>query len=58
MSDVIASLYAGSSYGTPLVLVTSAEDCDPVKVDAGTGVPCVKQVGTDKSYTVLAQIDA
>jgi len=48
---------AGSSYGTPRVLFTSAEDCDP-KVDAGTGVPCTGKVGTDKSYTVLAEIAA
>ena len=47
----------GSSYGTPRMLVTSAEDCYPA-VDAGVGVKCVGHgaVGTDKSYTVLAEL--
>ena len=46
---------AGSSYGTPHILFTSAEDCLPQKDDAGTGYSC-GDVGTDMSYTSLAEI--
>lgn len=53
----------GSSYGTPMLLFTSAEDCvyDHMP-DGGMGEECsvVKNdkmaVGTTKSYTVLAEI--
>jgi len=54
------SPWAGSSIGRPKVLFTSAEDCSPA-VDAGTGVRCppghFDSFGTDKSYTVLEEID-
>jgi hypothetical protein len=59
----------GSSYGQPLVLFTSAEDCcEPVvdgrcrMVDGGYGLKCSRgsakwpAVGTTKSYTVLQSI--
>lgn len=53
----------GSSYGKPLVLFTSAEDCEPQRgmADGGTGDACTsetgeKAVGTTKSYTVLAEV--
>ena len=53
---------AGSSYGRPKVLFTSAQDCTPTKgqADGGTGVQCTSAqggVGTDMSYTCLAELD-
>lgn len=50
---------AGSSYGRPRYLFTSAEDCTPQRgqADAGVGRACVDAVGTDMSYTALAEID-
>jgi hypothetical protein len=50
----------GSSYGTPYLLFTSAEDCvyDHMP-DGGKGDPCTEKeggVGSTKSYTVLAQV--
>ena len=53
---------AGSSYGQPRVLFTSAEDCSfKGAVDGGFGEPCATShgtnpVGTTKSYTVLQSI--
>ena len=53
----------GSSYGTPYLLFTSAEDCVYSHMpDGGAGDLCsvVKKdktaVGTTKSYTVLAEV--
>lgn len=50
---------AGSSYGRPRYLFTSAEDCMPQngQADAGVGRPCVDGALTDLSYTALVEID-
>ena len=48
----------GSSYGTPHLLFTSAEDCEFDHMpDGGYGQACqAPGVGTTKSYTVLAEV--
>ena len=49
----------GSSYGQPKYLFTSAEDCIPTRgqPDGGVGAPCKGGIGTDMSYTALAEVD-
>eukprot|EP00051_Salpingoeca_urceolata_P033015 m.499421 g.499421 ORF g.499421 m.499421 type:complete len:559 (-) comp57271_c0_seq1:53-1729(-) len=47
---------AGSSYGVPRQLFTSAEDCEFRGSDGGTGIPCPDGVGTDMAYTVVETI--
>jgi hypothetical protein len=46
----------GSSYGTPSVLFTSAQDCVVHGVDAGGGIPCRGGVGTDVTFTALEEV--